>query len=197
MNMTFKSVLLGLMKPFAVLARQLGGLRRLWAHARLGVAVAPHLDSTVVVLGVPEVHGTGQIYFGKELYLYPGIYLETQGDGVIKIGDGVVLSRGVHLVAYASVTLGDGVMIGEYTSVRDANHRIVPGVSVRKTGHEARPIHIGRNAWIGRGVTILGGVEIGEGAVVGANAVVSRDVPPGAVVAGIPARPLSRKISPD
>jgi len=40
---------------------------------------------------------------------------------------------------------------------------------------------------------VLPGVTIGDGAVVGANAVVSHDIPPGARVAGVPARPIDRK----
>lgn len=191
MNIKAKSMLLTLAVPLATGARKLNGLHRLWAHARLRAAIKPPLDTSVVVLDVPEVHGTGNIALGKHLYIYPGLYLETQGEGRIEIGNGVVLSRGVHIVAFASVILGDGVMIGEYTSLRDANHRIIPGVSVRHTGHEAKPIRIDRNAWIGRGVTILSGVHIGEGAVVGANAVVTRNVAAGEVVVGIPARPLA------
>lgn len=193
MVISSKSLLLKLLSPLAGLWHRMGGVRRLWAHASLRAALVPSLDHSVVVLGAPDVHGTGNIHLGRNLYLYPGLYLETQGEeGIIRIGDGVVLSRGVHIVAYQSVILEDGVMIGEYTSLRDANHRVIPGVSVRETGHEARPIHIGRNAWIGRGVTILGGVEIGAGAVVGANAVVTRNVAPGEVVAGIPARTIGK-----
>jgi acetyltransferase-like isoleucine patch superfamily enzyme len=47
--------------------------------------------------------------------------------------------------------------------------------------------------WIGRGVTVLPGVHIGDGAVIGANSVVNRDVAAGAVVGGVPARPLRQK----
>jgi len=49
-----------------------------------------------------------------------------------------------------------------------------------------------RRAAIGSGATLLCGITIGEGAVVGAGAVVTKDVPPGAVVAGNPAKVLRK-----
>jgi len=176
----------------ARIARSVSGMRRLWAHARLSSELRFPVDASVVVLGVPEVHGTGRVRLGRNLYLYRDLYLETQGDGEIDIASGVVISRGVHLVAFARVEVGAGSMIGEYASIRDANHRFGCQDSLRQSGHTARPIRIGANVWIGRGVTVLGGVSIEDGAVVGANAVVTRDVPAGSVVAGVPARPLER-----
>lgn len=50
------------------------------------------------------------------------------------------------------------------------------------------PITIGNDVWIGRQAIIMDGVTIGDGAVVGAAAVVTKDVPPYAIVAGVPAR---------
>jgi acetyltransferase-like isoleucine patch superfamily enzyme len=117
------------------------------------------------------------------------VLLETQGDGCIEIGDDVVLSRGVHIVAFERITLGAGTLVGEYASLRDANHRRSTH-SVRHSGHAHAPITVGRNVWIGRGVTVLKGVTLGDSCVVGANAVVTQAVPAQAVVAGAPARPI-------
>lgn len=48
--------------------------------------------------------------------------------------------------------------------------------------------NIGNDVWIGCNVTILRGVKIGNGAVIGANSLVNKDVPPYAIVGGVPAR---------
>jgi len=50
------------------------------------------------------------------------------------------------------------------------------------------PITIGNDVWIGHASTILPGVKIGTGAGIGAGAVVSKDVPPFAIVGGVPAK---------
>jgi maltose O-acetyltransferase len=55
------------------------------------------------------------------------------------------------------------------------------------------PVVIEDHVWIGSRAMILGGVTLGRGAVVAAGAIVTRDVPPLAIVAGIPARVVGER----
>jgi acetyltransferase-like isoleucine patch superfamily enzyme len=167
--------------------------RRVSAFSALRARLTVPLPLSTVVLGRANIYGTGRIRCGEGLLIYPYQYMETYGEGEIILGDGVVLSSGVHLVAYAGIRIGKGSMIGEYTSIRDANHTRADGRTLRDSDHAAKPIVIGDQVWIGRGVAVLSGVTIGDGATVGANAVVTRDVPAGAVVAGVPAVSIERK----
>jgi acetyltransferase-like isoleucine patch superfamily enzyme len=173
-----------------ITARLSESTRRIYSHAALAAHLKTPLPASVVVLGRTTVYGTGQVNFGNDILLYPDLHLETQGDASITLGDGVVVSRGVHLVAMAGIFIGAGSMIGENTSIRDANHIRLAGKTLRDAGHKAQPITIGREVWIGRGVAILAGVTIGDHATIGANAVVTRDVPAATVVGGVPAVPL-------
>lgn len=59
------------------------------------------------------------------------------------------------------------------------------------------PVHVGNDVWICDNVFIKGGVTIGDGAVLAAGAVVTKDVPPYAVVAGVPAKVLKYRFAPD
>jgi acetyltransferase-like isoleucine patch superfamily enzyme len=61
---------------------------------------------------------------------------------------------------------------------------------VRLQGLLSSPVIIGERALLAAGATVLRGVVVGPGARVQARGVVTRDVPPGAVVAGVPARPV-------
>lgn len=71
--------------------------------------------------------------------------------------------------------------------------KYISGSAKRFAKFELQPpkiTEIGNDVWIGHNVTIKQGVTIGDGAVVGSNALVTKDVPPYAVVGGIPAKVL-------
>ncbi|MCF8209018.1 MAG: glycosyltransferase [Rhodoferax sp.] len=187
---SLKGLLTQLLTPLAWCHRVvLGRWQRLWSLARLQEAIGRRVDASNVVLGAVEVQGTRNIRLGRGALLYPGVYLETQGKGSIVLGNDVVLSRGVHIVAFDRVVLGDGCMVGEYSSIRDANHR-QDGGAVRSSGHVSAPIDIGPQVWIGRGATVLMGASIGAHSVVAANAVLTKAVGDHVLAGGVPARVL-------
>jgi len=110
-----------------------------------------------------------------------------------------------HLLRSIGVTVGEGVSWGlestpdvfwpELVTVED--HAIV-GYDATLLCHEflqdeyrTGEVVVGERAMIGAGAIVLPGVEIGAGASVAANSLVTEDVPPGATVAGVPARPMN------
>ncbi|MCF1480303.1 sugar O-acetyltransferase [Agrobacterium vitis] len=107
----------------------------------------------------------------------------------ISLGSGVYLNSGCVILDAASVSIGDGTMLGPAVQIYCPEHH--RDVVLRKTGLErARPVTIGKDVWIGGGAVILGGVTVGDGAIIGAGAVVTRNVAAEATVVGNPARPV-------
>jgi maltose O-acetyltransferase len=114
----------------------------------------------------------------------------------IYLGAAVFMNYGCVLLDVCPIRIGDNTEIGPHTQILSADHP--RDAETRDSRLEfGQPITIGRNVWIGGGAIILPGVTIGDNAIVGAGAVVTRNVAPGATVAGNPARPLvSRHANP-
>ena len=114
----------------------------------------------------------------------------------IYCGDHVSLGERPALMATRSkIIVGNHVIFGPEVVVRGGNHRIdLVGrfmdtvAEGEKRPQDDRDVVIGDDVWIGTRAIILHGVTIGRGAVVAAGAVVTKDVPPYAIVAGVPAR---------
>ena len=105
----------------------------------------------------------------------------------VHIGARVFVNFGAFFIDTREITIGDEVLVGPAVQFLSADHPLDAGE--RRAGWESgRPIAIGAGAWLGGGVIVLGGVTIGENAVIGAGSVVTRDVPPGVVAVGSPAR---------
>jgi len=142
--------------------------------------------------GAIHVVARANVTIGKASRLGRDVQFETVGGGAIQIGRHCRLSAGVCIVSYASIVIGDDCLIGEYVSIRDANHGTAAMHLFREQRHESAAIRIGHNVWIGRGTVVLKGVTIGAGSVVGANSVVTRDIPPGCIAVGVPAKVIKR-----
>lgn len=106
----------------------------------------------------------------------------------VMVGTGVTIGNRCkvqnNVSIYSGVTLADGVFCGPscvFTNVMNPRAEI-------ERKDEFRPTYVGTGVTIGANATILCGHTIGEHAFVAAGAVVTRDVPPHALVAGVPAR---------
>lgn len=124
---------------------------------------------------------------GRGVFIGEQVMIQGRFDGTCEIGDGVWIGPqsyfdARHLVIEEQVGWGPGA------KVLGSMHTGEPvDVPIIATDLVIRPVRIGAWADIGVNATILPGVTIGKGAIVGAGAVVTRDVPPFAVVAGVPA----------
>lgn len=141
---------------------------------------------------------------GVKIYDFVNLYGCEIGDES-KIGTFVEIQRGArigkrvkissHTFICEGVTIEDEVFIGHGVCfINDRYPRATnpDGTPQTAADWELIPTHVKRGASIGSGATILCGVTIGERAIVGAGAVVTHDVPPDAIVAGVPARVMRR-----
>ena len=99
-----------------------------------------------------------------------------------------------HTFICEGVTIEDEVFVGHNVNFLNDRYPAAAteeGESKQDRDWTLEPILVKRRAAIGTGAIIMPGVTLGEGAVVGAGAVVTKDVPDGAVVAGVPARVLA------
>jgi acetyltransferase-like isoleucine patch superfamily enzyme len=143
---------------------------------------------------------------GVKVYDFVNLYGCEIGDHS-KIGTFVEIQKGAkigrnckissHTFICEGVTIEDDVFIGHnVTFIND----MYPRSTVEEGGLQTEadwvciPTFIKKGASVGSSVTVLAGVTVGEKAIVGAGSVVTKDVPPGTIVAGNPARPL-RKIT--
>lgn len=128
------------------------------------------------------------IQLGYEVILGENVTLDIEPDAILTLGNHVQLAKNIVVASGKSIFVGNNVLVGEFTSIRDSNHGIKLGELVKDQALTAKPIIIESDVWIGRGVAILPGVHISEGAVIGANAVITKDVPSYSVVVGNPAK---------
>ena len=115
--------------------------------------------------------------------LFPPFYSEFGKN--LTLGTDVFINLGCRFQDTGGITIGDGTLIGHGSTLTTLNHSVDPD---RRADMTPAPIVIGRKVWLGAAVTVVPGVTIGDGAIVGAGAVVTHDVPPHAVVAGVPAK---------
>jgi acetyltransferase-like isoleucine patch superfamily enzyme len=112
-----------------------------------------------------------------------------QGSGKFLLGEYSFIGQYTIIGANELVVIGKNVMIAQSVSIRDTDHKFDKlDIPMQEQGITTAPIKIEDDVWIGHGVTITKGVTIGTGAIIAGGAVVTKNVPPYAIVGGIPAK---------
>ena len=125
----------------------------------------------------------GAVLKADHFKFFAGCRVSLHKGSKLTIGSGFMNHDSV-IDCFEEISIGDGCYIAERVMIRDSNNH-----TILRDGFQMKaPVHIGNHVWIGLGATILSGVTIGDGAVVAAGAVVTKDVPPKAMVGGVPAK---------
>ncbi len=143
-----------------------------------------------------QISRRGVVRFGRFAWIGDGTKIRCH-EGEVIIGPKTVLGQECTISAYKHVRIGEQCVIADRAMFIDFDHGMVEVERpIRVQGIYKRDVDIGSNVWIGYGACILRGVKVGDNAVIGTNSVVTRDVPPNAVVGGIPAQIIRMRDAP-
>lgn len=128
---------------------------------------------------------------GRDLQLAPNISFRN-GE---RIDIGSETHVGEHAMLWAGdttgrIVIGEKCLIGPRAFMTAANYGIVQGTPIMHQPKNERDVIIGSDVWIGAASSVMAGVTIGDGAIVAAGSVVTKDVAPGTIVGGAPAKQI-------
>jgi acetyltransferase-like isoleucine patch superfamily enzyme len=129
----------------------------------------------------------GMLVIGRHSYGKPNVILFAGDSARVSIGSFCSLASAIEVMPGGNHPTD---MVTTYPIRRRLAGTEQPGEPWSKGD-----VAIGNDVWIGRGVKILGGITIGDGAVVAAYSVVTKDIPPYAIAAGVPARVVRERFS--
>lgn len=139
----------------------------------------------------------GFVSIGRDSYLGPDCKIYATPSSPISIGCGFAANANVMINARGNgrIVIGNNVLIGPNVVLRANNHRYDNlDLPIAEQGMTDGEILIADDVWIASNAVVLPDVRIGQGAIVAAGAVVTKNIPPYAIVGGIPAKVIgSRK----
>ena len=121
----------------------------------------------------------------------------------LTIGNDVYIGpHALFLCTESQIFIGNKVLFGPHVTIIGGDHRITDVGRfiydvLDKHPEDDQDVHIEDDVWIGTNTTLLKGVTVGRGAVVAAGALVTKDVPPYAIVGGVPAKVLKYRFTPE
>lgn len=146
----------------------------------------------------------GESFIGAYSYCTEGLFNEVVLGRYCSVAKGVNVGQFDHPVDWLSTNPFQyqrpfKIFVGENFKYKEEYNSLIPRHDLQKLARDSlnRRTIIGNDVWIGFGAIIISGVSIGDGAVVAAGAVVTKDVPPYAIVGGVPARILKMRFPAD
>lgn len=147
-----------------------------WAGAKIGANVRIYSSASFV--------GVGDLVIGDDVHVGEQVLMTLTAGTTIKIG--------------SRIDIGPRVMI--LTGTHEINPLRTPDSQEKQSwdGHAAgkgasKSVTIEDGVWLGAGSTILPGCRVGEGSVIGAAAVVTKDIAPGSIAVGCPAKAIRQR----
>lgn len=128
-----------------------------------------------------EVKGYFNFSYGADIQLFSG--------ATLILGKGSFINSHCKIRCNDRIEIGDNCTISHDFTVMDSDFHRLDG------DNHTKPVRIEDHVWIGTRVTVLSGVTIGKGAVVAAGAVVTKDVPPGCLAGGVPAKVIRENVT--
>lgn len=147
---------------------------------------------------LPELKGpiywnANNVKIGKNVTLYPGVYLSGQN---IEIEDNVKIGYGTIIYSKKRVKIGRNTIIAAQCYIIDSNHGISLDSLIQEQELEVAEegITIGEDVWIASQCSIIKGAHIHNHAVIGANSLVNKEIPENAIAFGTPAKVSSYRV---
>ncbi|MCL2013135.1 MAG: acyltransferase [Cystobacterineae bacterium] len=160
------------------LSRVLGRLRARWLFRGMH---AKDLCAT----GKVVLHVEGRLQLGRRVTFVGGMIpttIRVAKGATLYIGDDCVFNYGVSFEVHACVRIGERCMFGSAIVVRDF------------VGETLKPTTLGNDVWVAHGAAWEPGICVGDGAVLAAGSFVAKNVPPGHLALGNPARTMELKM---
>jgi len=127
------------------------------------------------------------IRIGRNSFIHQHLTLYTLGK--ITIGEGTIIGEKATLDGRGQLLIGNHVDIASEVMIYTSQHK----VNAADFGPEYGKVILEDYVFVGPRAIILPGITIGKGAIIGAGAVVTKDVSPGAIVGGIPAKEIGKR----
>lgn len=146
-----------------------------WIPGRIGMFVrsVAYMPFCQRVHISSEIREFTHIWYPKNLY----------------IGSNTRIGRGSQINARGGLHIGKYVRMGPLVMITTTDHRFDDvDMPIKSQGMTMSPVRIEDDVWVGGQVSILAGVTVGSGAIIAAGAVVTKDIPPRAIVGGVPAK---------